>query len=32
MAFADTEEPTILFLANDTVYLCPYSAATGPRP
>jgi WD40 repeat protein len=32
MAFPDTEEPTILFLANETVYLCPYSAATGKGP
>ena len=32
MAFADSEEPTILFLANETVYLCPWSAATGKGP
>jgi WD40 repeat protein len=32
MAFADTEEPTMLFLANETVYLCPWSAATGKGP
>jgi WD40 domain-containing protein len=29
MAFADSGEPTILFLANETVYLCPWSVATG---
>jgi WD40 repeat protein len=29
MAFADSEEPTILFLANETVYLCPWPAAAG---
>jgi WD40 repeat protein len=28
MALADTDEPTILLLANGTVYLCPWSAAT----
>ena len=32
MAFADSEEPTILFLANETVYLCPWSAAAGKGP
>jgi WD40 repeat protein len=32
MAFSDSEEPTILFLANETVYLCPYLAATGKGP
>lgn len=32
MAFADSEEPTILFLANETVYLCPWSAASGKGP
>jgi len=32
MAFPDSEEPTILLLANETLYLCPYSAATGKGP
>lgn len=32
MAFADSEEPTILFLANETAYLCPWPAATGQGP
>ena len=32
MAFPDSEEPTILFLANETLYLCPYASATGKGP
>jgi len=32
MAFPDSEEPTILFLANDTVHLCPWSLAIGKGP
>ena len=32
MALADSDEPTIVFVANEAVYLCPYAPATGKGP
>jgi hypothetical protein len=32
MAFPDSDDPLIVFVADQNLYLCRYSAATGQKP